>query len=146
LSAAIGGISNAAGQFTSNKGIINLTEVGLTSYLSTIPGGIQNKLINDAIYSGLGQNTINALGSLALVGQAKVAGEAVGQGLSAALPSYNIDASNWYNSYQNILDAGKSSISSFLTNNSWSSNAANGGFVIYPNKSNNNMIQSIYAK
>lgn len=32
------------------------------------------------------------------------------------------------------------------SSNFWNSSSANGGFVIYPNKSNTNMMQSVYSK
>jgi len=35
---------------------------------------------------------------------------------------------------------------SWSSNNFWSSSSANGGFVLYPNKSNNNMMRSVYSK
>jgi len=50
--------------------------------------------------------------------------------------------SNWYNQYVNPATSNTSSTDS----NSGSTTAASGGYLIYPNKSNTNMTQSVYKK
>jgi uncharacterized protein RhaS with RHS repeats len=132
---------NAFGQFFGSQGNVNLTEVGVNGVFGSVLGAIQSTLINDAILSGIGQNAINATAALGIVGQFKVAGQAASEGLSSAFPAYNIDLSSQYNQFQQFTSSITNTISSYLN-----TSAANGGFVLYPNKSNTNMMQSVYKK
>ncbi|OAI17795.1 MULTISPECIES: RHS repeat-associated core domain-containing protein [Methylomonas] len=111
MGAVIGGAGNAAGQFFGNKGTINLSEVAVYSAISAVPGAVQNALITDAVVSGIGQNTVNTLGGLGLVSQLKIAGEAAGQGISSAIPAYNVNLGGAYNQVQQFIDSTKNSFS-----------------------------------
>jgi len=121
----------------------NIPEVGVFGTLGTIPGATQSALRFEAAQMGLQGSTANTLGSLKLVGEIKIANTAFGEAISPSLPEYNLDASGLYNQVQDFQNY---VTDLFGGSNVTSGSSASGGFVLYPNKPNTNMLQSVYSK
>ena len=138
---ASGAGGNAAGQFFGNEGVINISESLVHGAFSTVPGAAQNALRAQALTAGLSGSTANTLGVLGLSGQLKVGAASMSVGVSPLVPEFEVNLSDTFSVVDSFLQDPVTNFDSLFQGGS-----AGGGFVLYPNKPNTNMINQVYSK